>query len=209
MFSKLTIYIKAVLSDSPELKINPIHQNIVLLAVKCVACRFGIDQSPNNSTLCICNLDGGVRSEKQHAVNTGSVRRLILGVDNHTLMSNNAVQLSVVLNPVQLGVPVKRNQRVVLKYFCRELVAVACQGLGAETCGVSWKQPLNDVDNRALTFSAFAIQHDELLNFLCVAGDHTANSPFNLFPLLWRIKLVHQLIPHAVVAFLQLIGEYL
>ena len=169
VLAHLFIDFPAVPRDSAQFKFHLFHQFLVPGEGDLLQARLYVDQTPQDAALRIGNLHRTVCRHKEKAVCTHGVTALELLVDQHLFMADNTVQFRVVLNPAQVAIMLNRHQRVRSERFGCKLVVVSRQRLCVKHHVISLKQFLDYIQDRALSRSGFAIEHQELLNITAVA----------------------------------------
>ena len=76
---------------------------------------------------------------------------------------------------------------IAFEYFSREAVAGRGERLRFEHRVISFEQLLNNVQNRTLACTGFAVQNKKLLNILRIAGHDGTDGPFDLRALFFGI----------------------
>ena len=140
-------------------------------------------------------MDRRVRAHENHTVELHLIRRLELLVHRHLLVSNKTIEHSVVSNTRQVTVVLDSYEGVCGKRRKSETVCPASQRLRLECGCVAVEQSLDDVDNRRLTRTALAVEHEELLDPLRVTLEYRSDSPFDLASVLLIIQCRDQPIP--------------
>ena len=122
-------------------------------------------------------------------------------------MSDDGIQLRVVLDVRKVAIMFNSDKRVSSEGFSGELVVAVRNCRSLERCDIVLEKPLDDVDDGTLASSTWAIENQKLLDRLRITRDDGPNCPFDLRSIFRRIQRRHKLIPSLNLAFLKVVRE--
>ena len=192
--AETTIDLTAMVGDAPEFEPDLLQVVEISLAVQLVSGRCDVDESTNQTGLGVGDADRLVRRQEQHGLRPYRVLPNALLVDDQLFVGRDLVDQGVVPQLGQVTVVLDANERRGLERRGGELIALA-QFLCREICDVSGKELLHDLEDRGLSGTRVAEDHEELLDAVdVVAVDDRPDAPFELLALGRSIQGGHELL---------------
>ena len=101
--------------DAAKFKRDLLDDGLVLLLRKCVPGRSYVDQSPNQTRLCVRNLHRLVGAHEEKAFEPVGICGFELLIHGHQLVRYKTVQPGIVFDPRQIAIMLNCNQRICLE----------------------------------------------------------------------------------------------